>query len=69
MELNETSIKLLEISAKNLIKELNENKKAKHVREAACTHILDDDEEVQIHVLVTRDKGDFLEPFDLEVMN
>lgn len=69
LEIKENEIKLLEISAKDLSKELNQNKHALHVRMKAFDHLLDNDEEVQLHVLITRDKSDFLDDFQTEVMN
>lgn len=69
LEIKDNEIKLLEISAKDLSKELNQNKEALHVRMKAFDHLLDGDEEVQVHVLITRDKSDFLDDFQTEVMN
>lgn len=69
LEIRDNEIKLLEISAKDLSKELNQNKEALHVRMKAFDHLLDGDEEVQVHVLITRDKSDFLDDFQIEVMN
>lgn len=69
LKVNDNEIKLLEISAKDLSKELNEDKKALHVRMKAFDHLLDGNEEVQVHVLITRDKSDFLDDFQIEVMN
>jgi hypothetical protein len=69
LEIKENEKMLLEISAKDLSKELNENKDALQIRMKAFDHLLDNNEEVQVHVLVTRNSDDFLEDFQMEVMN
>jgi len=69
LEIKHNEIKLMEISAKDLSNQLNQNKKSLHIRMKAFDHLLDDNEEVQVHVLITRDKSDFLDDFETEVMN
>lgn len=71
MELRKTEVDLLTISAKELIESLAkpEHSKTAHLRQSAFTHVLNGKEEVQIHVMVTRDQFDFLDDFQTEVMN
>lgn len=69
LELRQTEIDLLTNTAKILSEELNENKDALHVKMKAFNHLLDGDEEVEVHIIVTRDKDDFLDDLAMEVMN
>lgn len=69
LPIRQTEIDLLACSARDLCKTLNDNKKSLHVRMKAFDHLLDGDEEVQVHVLITRDENDFLDDFQTEVMN
>ena len=69
MELGNSEKQLLEISAKDLLKQLNDIKKAHHVKQKAFQFLLDNDEEVQVQVIVTRCEDDFLDDFQTEVMN
>lgn len=68
MEINNVTINLLALTAKDLSKKLNQDKTLLYVKQYAAAHMLDNDEEVQIQVLITRDKDDFLEDFCTEEM-
>ena len=66
MEISDSERTLLEISAKEMIKELNENKELCSAKQMVFGFVLDNEEEVQVQVNVTRCKDDFLEPFCTE---
>ena len=66
MKIRDSERTLLEVSAKDLIKQLNENVDIRSAKQMAFGFVLDRKEEVQIQVVVTRCKNDFLEPFCTE---
>jgi len=67
--IGQTEIKLLTLVAGSLSKELKSNKEALHVRGLAFDHLLDGEEEVQVQIIITRDKDDFLNFFQTEIMH
>jgi len=67
-EINSTEKQLLEITTRDLSNELSENTNALHVRMKAYDGLINGTEEVQVHILITRDKDDFLEDFQTEIM-
>lgn len=69
LDIDEDCVLLLKITAKDLQRKLNEDKQALCVRQGAFCTLLDNDEEVQVHVVVTRDKREYLEPMQTEVTN
>jgi len=68
MEIGVNEIKLLEISAKEIIKEIASNKRATAVKVKAFQLLLDNGKEVQIQVMVESEKNGFLDDFQLEMM-
>lgn len=69
MELGPLELSLLEMTTKDLLKEIQENPTASHVKQKAFQHLTIKNEEIQIQITVTRDESDFLEDFQTEVMN
>jgi hypothetical protein len=70
VELTQSCKDLLQYSAGDLIPMLAADKKLLHVRQSAFTwYNPDTKEEYQVHVTVTRDESDFLEPFQTETMS
>ena len=69
MELGKTELTLLEITTKNLLKQIEENPTSIHVKKKAFQFLTSEDEEIQIQITITRDEGDFLDDFQTEVMN
>jgi hypothetical protein len=69
MELGSTELKLLEITTKDLLKQIEENSTSLHVKQKAFQHLTINDEEIQIQITVTRCEDDFLDDFQTEVMN
>lgn len=68
-KLRQTEKDLLEFSAGDLIPMLENDKKLLHVRQGAFEHYSAGGELFQVHVIVTRNESDFLEPFQTEEMN
>ena len=69
-ELTKSCTDLLEFSAGDLIPMLEKNKKLHHVRQQAFEYYSEKNKEFyQIHVTVTRNESDFLEPFQTEEMS
>ena len=69
MELGNTELTLLEITTKDLLKQIEENPTSLHVKQKAFQHLTINDEEIQIQITVTRCENDFLDDFQTEVMN
>lgn len=69
LQIRQTEIDLLAISANDLSKKLNSDKEALYVKCKAFDHLLDNNEEVQVHVMIIRDKRDFLDDFQTEIMH
>lgn len=69
MEFRDVEKCYLAVTAEELIKKMNDNKSALHMRTNAVDFLLDGDDEVQIQVLITRDKNDFIKDFEMEVKN
>lgn len=68
-ELTKSCTDLLEFSAGDLIPMLEKNKKLQNVRQKAFEYYSDKNKEFyEVHVTVTRYKGDFLEDFTTEEM-
>lgn len=69
MELGDSEKKLLEFSAKDVLKQLNVRKSVHSVKMKAFQFLLDNDEEVQVQVIVTRNEPYFLDDFETEITN
>lgn len=67
--LKATETALLDVTTRDLVPMLNKDQKLRHVRQMAF-EFYDKElkQEYQVHVLVTRDRDDFLEPFQTEEM-
>lgn len=59
----ENSKKLLNAVTRELLVALGEDKKISNIKEGAFEHIINDNEEVQVQILITRDREEFLESF------
>lgn len=69
VKLHNSEMKLLEVTAGDLIPILKKNKKLSHVRQSAFGYYEKDSNEFwQVHVIVTRNKSDFLEFLQTEEM-
>ncbi|HRH68871.1 MAG TPA: hypothetical protein PLB89_05120 [Flavobacteriales bacterium] len=69
-KLRQTELDLLEVSARDLIPAISANTELKHVREMAFEYYDKKlEQHYQVHVMVTRDADDFLEPFQTEEMS
>ena len=62
--LNEDAVNLLIISAKDLQRQLNDKRHLISVAQVAFESVLDNDEIVQVQVVVTRRKEDFIGDFE-----
>lgn len=69
MKLTETETKLLAISVKEATEEMNKNKSINHAKVKVMDWLLDGDEQVQVHLTITRDKSAFLDDFETEILN
>jgi len=67
MKLESQSLNLLKLTTENLMVMLSQDNSLKHVRQNAFDDLIGD-ENIQIHVLVTRDNDDFLEFLQTEEM-
>lgn len=69
IKITEVEENLLKISANEVIHTLKNDPSLLHARAKAFDWwLIDDNQEVQVHVMVTRDKGDFLDDFETEEM-
>lgn len=68
MNIGPNEINLLMITAKDLLEEIGVESSAIHVKQKAFQFLVDD-EEVQVQIIVTRREDDFLDDFQIEVMN
>ncbi len=66
MEIDEQCIKLLELSAKHLIRKANQHKYAIKLEKGAFLFSIDD-KEVQFQLSIVRKKSDFLNDFETAI--
>ena len=69
MSINSTEKKLVDLTIKDGIKKLNTAPDAAYIRMSAYDTINEKGEEIQVQIIVTRDKDDFLKPFETEYMS
>ena len=70
LELNDTEKQLLMFSAGDLIPMLKDNQQLRHVKQNAFEYYDAATKKIfQVQVTVTRNKSDFLEPFQTEEMS
>jgi hypothetical protein len=63
MKIGNNEKNLIISSAEDLIKKLNEDKISLEIKQMAFGWLLDDNEEIQVQVVVTREEDNFLDPF------
>lgn len=67
--LKATETALLDVTVRDLVPELTKMPTLRHVRQMAFEYYDPElNQNYQVHVLVTRDQDDFLEPFQTEEM-
>ena len=55
----------VKVAIETMAEEMNKNKESDSFKSSAGELVLDDDEEVQVQVIITRNKKEFMDPFEI----